>query len=558
MSTDRRADVEEQVRARAWAIWDSEGRPDGKDVDHWRRAEQEIAAEGRFRLVVEAAPNAMVMINRAGKIVLVNAQAERVFGYLRAELLGQPVEVLVPERFRAKHPGMRTAFFADPQPRPMGAGRDLFGLKKDGSEFPVEIGLNPIETDEGPMVLSAIVDITARRMAELALRDSEHRLRSLAAIVESSDDAIVSCTLDGIVTSWNNAAEHIFGYTATEMTGYAILRLAVPGHGDDMLEILARLKRGERVDHYETIRRHKNGSTPHISLSVSPIFDANGKLIGASKISRDITANKRAETALRESQTRLQELHAELLHVSRLSAVGQMAAMVAHELNQPLTAITNYTEAARALLSRKGDLSLPRIRDVIERTSGQAARAGQIIHQLSGFASRGASEKRREAIVPLVKEAAELVVLGTKQTGVNVEVQDGLADLIAFVDKVQIQQVLLNLLRNAAEAVADQEQRKIVLRSELQDDILQISVIDNGPGLPDQVRARLFQPFVSTKKNGMGVGLSICHSIITGHNGRLWAEPNPEGGTIFRVSLPTAAAGQSADAEVFATYAMKR
>ena len=118
MSTDRRADVEEQVRARAWAIWDSEGRPDGKDVDHWRRAEQEIAAEGRFRLVVEAAPNAMVMINRAGKIVLVNAQAERVFGYLRAELLGQPMEVLVPERFRAKHPGMRTAFFADPQPRP--------------------------------------------------------------------------------------------------------------------------------------------------------------------------------------------------------------------------------------------------------------------------------------------------------------------------------------------------------------------------------------------------------------------------------------------------------
>ena len=135
--------------------------------------EQETSAERRFRQVVEAAPNAMVMINSAGEIVMVNAQAERVFGYPRAELLGQSVEILVPERFRGHHPGMRATFFADPRPRPMGAGRELYGLKKDGSEFPVEIGLNPIETDEGPMVLSAIVDITERKAAEQALRDSE-------------------------------------------------------------------------------------------------------------------------------------------------------------------------------------------------------------------------------------------------------------------------------------------------------------------------------------------------------------------------------------------------
>ena len=134
--------------------------------DHQYQTEQEIASETRFRLVVEAAPNAMVMINGAGEIVMVNAQAERVFGYSRAELLGQPVEMLVPARFRRHHPELRRAFFADPRPRPMGAGRDLYGLKKDGSEFPVEIGLNPIETDEGPMVLSAIVDITERKAAE--------------------------------------------------------------------------------------------------------------------------------------------------------------------------------------------------------------------------------------------------------------------------------------------------------------------------------------------------------------------------------------------------------
>src|SRR5271167_1799170 len=183
----------------------------GEDPDRQHQTEQKTASETRFRLVVEAAPNAMVMINRAGEIVMVNAQAERVFAYSRAELLGHPVEMLVPERFRGHHPGMRVTFFADPRPPPMGVGRDLYGLKKDGSEFPVEIGLNPIETDEGPMVLSVVVDITERKAAELALRDSEHRLRALAAIVESAGDPIIGKTLDGIITSWNKAAERVFG-----------------------------------------------------------------------------------------------------------------------------------------------------------------------------------------------------------------------------------------------------------------------------------------------------------------------------------------------------------
>jgi two-component system sensor kinase FixL len=487
------------------------------------------------------------MVNSAGEIVLVNAQAEQVFGYSRTELLGQPIAVLVPERFRSGHAGMCVGFFADPQPRSMGARRDLFAHKKGGREFPVEIGLNPIETDEGLMVLAAVVDITERKVIERALRESEHRARSLAAIVESSDDAIAGTTLDGLVTSWNKAAERIFGYTAEEMIGQSILRLAVPGHGDDMVDILNRVKRGERVDHYETMRRHKNGTTLHTSLSVSPIYDTDGQLIGASKVSRDITAAKNAEIILKQSEARLQEMHAELLHISRLSAMGQVAAMLAHELNQPLTAISNYMEAARALLDRGGDLPLTRIGNAIDRAGEQAVRAGQIIQRLRGFLSHRNSERQIEAISPLVKEAVELAHLDMRQRGVSIRLENIPADISILADKVQIQQVLLNLLSNAAEAVADQESREITLFTQSNAGAVQISVVDNGPGLPDEVRDKLFQPFVSTKKTGMGVGLSICHTIITAHDGHLWSEPNPDGGTIFRFTLPIASTLDPAD-----------
>jgi two-component system, LuxR family, sensor kinase FixL len=380
-------------------------------------ARAEDAAARRLRLVVEAAPNAMVMSSAAGEIVMVNAQAERVFGYSRAELLGHPVERLVPARFRHDHPGLRDEFTAAPQARPMGAGRELYGLRKDGSEFPVEIGLNPIETEEGTMVLAAIVDITER---------------------------------------------------------------------------------------------------------------------------------KRHEAALAESQQRLQELHAELLHVSRLSAMGQMAAMIAHELNQPLTAIGNYMEAVATLLDRGGELPVARLRSAVERAGEQAVRAGQIIHQLRGFVSRRDHEKRVEPVAPLIREAAELALLGTKQRGVQIRVEDRVGDAAILADKIQIQQVLLNLLRNAAEAVAEQEVCDIAIVGEAADDV-RIAVADNGPGLPEEVRSRLFQPFVSTKKTGMGVGLSICHTIIAAHGGRLWAEPNPAGGTIFHIALPAADRAEAAN-----------
>jgi two-component system sensor kinase FixL len=506
------------------------------------------AALRRFRLAVEAAPNGIVMVDASGRITMLNRQAESMFGYALAELLGQPVEILVPEGSRAVHPSLRSAFVAEPVPRPMGAGRDLFGLRKDGSEFPVEIGLNPIETEEGPMVLASVVDISARKRAELELRESEHQYRNVAAIVESSDDAIISTTLEGIVTTWNKGAERIFGYSADEAIGRSVLIFAPPGRENEMTAILDRIRSGERLDHYESQRRRKDGTVLDVWLTESPIYDAQGQLVGVSKIAHDITENKRAATALRDSEIRLQELHAELLHASRLSAMGQMSAALAHELNQPLTAISNYMEAINALTSQGGNVSPDRLRTIAGRAGEQAVRAGQIIQRLRAFASRGDTEKRIEPLPPLLTEVRELALVGMKQRGIPIQVQEAIPNLSVIVDRIQLQQVLLNLLRNAAEAIAGQDDGNIVLAAaDQRDGMVEISVADNGPGLVDGIREKLFQPFVSSKKTGMGIGLSLCQAIVAAHNGQIWAEANEGRGTIFRITLPAASDAEAAD-----------
>ncbi|HEX4921289.1 MAG TPA: PAS domain S-box protein, partial [Candidatus Bathyarchaeia archaeon] len=263
------------------------------DITERKRLEERRAED-----LLEAAPDAMVVVDQTGRIVLVNAQTERLFGYLREEILGQPVEVLIPQRFHERHQAHRTTFFCEPRARPMGAQLDLFGLRKDGSEFPVEVSLSPIKTQEGLFITSAIRDITERKLFD------ETRLL-LATIVESSDDAIISKNLDGVITSWNAAAESIFGYTEAEMVGQPITILIPSELWDEEGRILARLRAGELVEHYETIRVTKTGNKVNVALTISPIRDSTGKVVGFSKIARDITHRKRAEERLRESEERL-------------------------------------------------------------------------------------------------------------------------------------------------------------------------------------------------------------------------------------------------------------
>src|ERR1700722_5515198 len=268
-----------------------------------------------YRALLEAAPDAIVVVNQSGTIVLVNAQAEKLFGYRRNELVGQPPKILVSETFRNEHSQQHSRFLATPQERPSMAGLELFGLRKDGTEFPIEIRLSPLDTKEGVLVSSAIRDISDRRR-------TEEDLRRLASIVACSDDAIVGKTTEGIITSWNAAAERIYGYSASEAIGQPVTMLVPLDRADEVPLLLERLKRGEIVDHFETVRVRRDGKQVPVEVTVSPIRDALERIVGASTIGRDISVRKQRENdlsrlaslaedrlrALSESQEQLQLL----------------------------------------------------------------------------------------------------------------------------------------------------------------------------------------------------------------------------------------------------------
>jgi len=360
----------------------------------------------------------------------------------------------------------------------------------------------------------------------------------LASLVESSDDAIIGKTLHGVITSWNKAAETIFGYAAGEICGKPVTLLIPPERIREEEEILQRIRQGERVDHFESVRRRKDGGDVIVSLTISPILDRRGKIIGASKIARDVTE----QTAARN---RLVELQSELLHTARLSTMGQMAAAITHELNQPLGAVNNYLSGLTRLLSATDTPA--NVTDGLCKAREQTTRAGEIVRRMRDLAVRGETARQVEDINDVLEQTLSLALIDAKVRGVKTRILLAPDPNPVLVDKVQIGQVILNIIRNAIEAMEGTGERSLTISTAIDPDShgIEIRIADTGSGLSPQIQDRLFQPFVTTKDKGMGLGLAICHGIIDSHGGRLSAEPNEPNGTIFVIRLPGSGAAEA-------------
>jgi two-component system sensor kinase FixL len=370
-------------------------------------------------------------------------------------------------------------------------------------------------------------------MKPLHGESSETHLRSILATVPDAMIVIDEC---GLILSFSAAAEKMFGYAEGEVIGENVSMLMPSPDREQHDQYLADYKRTGirkiigigRV----TTARHRDGNTFPIELSIGEA-SLNGRRIFTGFI-HDITHRQQTEM-------RLQDLQAELAHVGRVSEMASLASSLAHELNQPLTAIANYCEAARDLIGGEtNELNTELIREAMDEAAKEAIRAGQIVGRLRQFMSHGDTERRPESLSRLITEANALALVGSREHGIDVQLQVDRAMDEIFVDRVQIQQVLVNLIRNAIDAMIDSPARILVIRTEARPDgFITISIEDTGSGICEAIADQLFQPFVSSKQTGMGIGLSICRTIIEAHGGRIWFEARPGGGTIFHFTVPT-------------------
>lgn len=485
--------------------------------DITQRAEGE-KAQRRLAAIIESSEDAIASKDLDGIITSWNKSAERLFGYKAEEIIGQPVTLIIPPELHGDEPKILGKIRAGERIEHFQTVR----VRKDGQLINVSLTISPIKDDKGKIVGAAKIvrDITRqKKLEEAALR--------LAAIVESSDDAIASKDLNGFITSWNRSAEKLFGYTAEEIVGKHITTIIPPElhHDEDM--ILSKIRRGEKIDHFETIRLHKNGEKIEVSLTISPVKDDDGRVIGAAKIVRNITEANKIERALRTTE--------------KLAAAGRMAATVAHEINNPLEAVTNLVYLAKRDLA-----SNDRVTGYLELASRELDRVAHITRQTLGF--------YRDTSSPVTLNVAQtlddLLLLYEKRfesRRIKVMKQyDKELEITALAG--EIRQAFSNLITNAIDAMP--EGGTLALRvtkshdwSNLQVQGVRITVLDTGSGIEPRHRKNIFQPFFTTKSDvGTGLGLWITRGIVEKHHGSIRMKSRTgqnAHGTAFSIFLPT-------------------
>jgi two-component system sensor kinase FixL len=490
----------------------------------------------QLELFIESTTDrALFLMDPSGVVTSWTKGAEMVTGWSADQIVGRSGDLLYTDRDRATGvpQGDRDAALVR---SPL--IREEWRVRKDGSEFVADMTLVALRAKSGELrgFGQSLANITDRKAAEHALKQSELHFRSILATVP---DAMVVIDEQGSIVSFSAAAERLFGYVESEVAGCNVSMLMPSPDRERHDEYMAHYRRtGERriigIGRVVTGQR-RDGSRFPMELSVGEA-DVDGQRIYTGFV-RDLTAQQLGEV-------RLKELQSELVHVSRVSAMGTMASTLAHELNQPLTAIANYLEAGRDLLANQtlADVQ-PLLHEAMDEAAREALRAGQIVRRLRDFVSRGETERRVFDLPALVLEAARLGLLGATERGIRFFTHFAPDTSSVVVDRVQIQQVLVNLLRNAMDAVALSDHRDIHLTTVRDGPLVTVTVRDTGVGIDPEIQPRLFEAFASSKIDGMGLGLSICRTIVEAHGGRIWADSPSEGGTAFHFTILSADTG---------------
>ncbi|MFT7595940.1 MAG: two-component system sensor kinase FixL, partial [Paracoccaceae bacterium] len=483
----------------------------------------------QLELILAATGDGVYGLDCDGLTTFSNPAAERLTGYSAEEMLGVGSHGLIHHTHAdgSHFPKEECPIYAAFKDGKVHRVTDQVFWRKDGSSFPVEYISTPI-IDDGQIVGAVVAfnDITERKQAEAALLESEERYRK---IVEATHELIFLINAeDGAILDVNEEACQMLNYSKSELTAKSIEDL----HDHEMPQMrrfMADIRANGRSKTDRLSCLSANGDKIPVRMSAS-LLQLQGKEC-VLVMAQDLREYVEAERQSRKLQN---DLH----HVSRLSAMGEMASGMAHELNQPLTAVMNYLQACQIILASDKDDHKDKVADYMTKAIDQAERAGKIISGLRTFVQKGEVKRTLENLNKIVDEASNLVVTGAPTDGIEFKLD--LADDLPLlcVDKIQIQQVIFNLVRNAVEALAQTENAKVTIATARLDDCVTVRIQDNGPGVDDEFQGKLFDAFVTTKTEGMGVGLSICQSIIEGHCGQITARRNPDAGMSFAFKIP--------------------